>query len=59
MNVHLNLHEAHFPLRMRAIALRHSLENVAVHATDARSSELAPDERASGLASARHIVHHY
>jgi hypothetical protein len=26
MNVHLNLHEAHFPLRMRAIAQRHSLE---------------------------------
>jgi hypothetical protein len=59
MNVHLNLHEAHFLLRMHAIAQRHSLGNMAVHATDARSSELAPDERASGLASARHIVHHY
>jgi hypothetical protein len=59
MNVHLNLHEAHFLLRMQAIAHRHRLESVVVHATDARSSELAPDERASGLASARHIVHHY
>src|ERR1700739_822538 len=29
-----------------------------VHGTDARSSGLAPDERASGLASARHLGHH-
>src|ERR1700733_13234616 len=50
MNVHLHLHGAHL-LPVGSLARL-------VHGTDARSSELAPGERASGLASAPHIGHH-
>ena len=52
MNVHLDLHGAHVP-RPFGIGCPGR-----VHGADARSSERDPDERASGLASARHIGHH-
>src|ERR1700726_1186058 len=43
---------------MRRIFASSEARRGSVHETDARSSDLASDERAFGLASARHIGHH-